>query len=162
MANHYYYDNNGQKQGPITDEELRNLTASGVIVPQTRLEHDSGKQGFASQVPGLCFAPQSLPPNNSPQPQYHSPPNTSSPQQAPNTTGYLIWSIITTLCCCIPLGIVGIIFSVQASTSVKNGRFDEATAQCKTAFWCNLIGMIVGFISCIIGIVVQLAIENSN
>ncbi|MDR3233703.1 MAG: DUF4339 domain-containing protein [Planctomycetaceae bacterium] len=53
--NWYYYDNNGEKQGLITHEALKDLAANGVITPQTRLETESGKQGIAGQIKGLIF-----------------------------------------------------------------------------------------------------------
>jgi RsiW-degrading membrane proteinase PrsW (M82 family) len=66
MANWYYYDNNGQKQGLISQQELFDLVAKGVIVQQTRLETETGQQGTAEQIKGLNFPenPFSLPKNN--------------------------------------------------------------------------------------------------
>ena len=55
MANYFYTDANGQKQGPINDEQLRTLAARGVVTPDTPLETDSGYKGVAGQIPGLDF-----------------------------------------------------------------------------------------------------------
>ncbi|MBO7680461.1 MAG: CD225/dispanin family protein [Thermoguttaceae bacterium] len=54
--NWFYYDQQGQKVGPITDLELRELIDQGLILPDTKLETDTGHSGKARQVPGLFAA----------------------------------------------------------------------------------------------------------
>jgi uncharacterized membrane protein YhaH (DUF805 family) len=79
MPNFYYIDANGQKQGLITDQQLKALAAQGVINPQTPLMTDTGHKGLAGQIPSL-FSPQPqqvpIPPHQSYQqnPQYSQPP----------------------------------------------------------------------------------------
>lgn len=55
MTNFFYYDANGQKQGPVNDQQLKSLAAQGAITAQTPLETDSGHKGQAGQIPGLNF-----------------------------------------------------------------------------------------------------------
>ncbi|MCL2305993.1 MAG: hypothetical protein FWC43_11680 [Planctomycetaceae bacterium] len=55
MANFFYTDANGQKRGPINDQQLKNLATQGIVTPNTPLETDSGHKGLAGQVPGLKF-----------------------------------------------------------------------------------------------------------
>lgn len=63
MTNFFYFDQSGQKQGPINDQQLRALAAQGSITPQTPLETDTGHKGQAGQIPGLFAAPApELPP----------------------------------------------------------------------------------------------------
>ncbi|GHT47441.1 hypothetical protein FACS189454_09820 [Planctomycetales bacterium] len=50
MANWYYFDNAGTRQGPFTDEQIGRLIEQRVIVRQTRLETEAGRQGLAEQV----------------------------------------------------------------------------------------------------------------
>jgi len=50
---YFYCDANGWKQGPIDDQQLRELVAYGIITPSTPLETDSGHKGTAGQIPGL-------------------------------------------------------------------------------------------------------------
>jgi len=59
MTNFYYIDTNGQKQGLITDQQLKALAAQGAITPNTPLETESGHKGLAGQIPGLFAAQQS-------------------------------------------------------------------------------------------------------
>lgn len=56
MANFFYIDANGQKQGDVTDQQLKELAAQGVITPTTPLETDTGHKGTAGQIPGLFAA----------------------------------------------------------------------------------------------------------
>jgi len=53
--------------------------------------------------------------------------------------GMLIWSIINTLMCCMPLGVVSLIMTVLAQNA--SSAQDEAN-KLKTAKICNLIGII--------------------
>ena len=53
MPDWFYYDQQGQKIGPITDSELREHIDQGLILPDTKLETDTGHSGKARQVPCL-------------------------------------------------------------------------------------------------------------
>ena len=56
MANFFYTDGNGQRQGPVDTPGLRRLIEFGVIGPNTPLETDTGHKGVARQIPGLFVA----------------------------------------------------------------------------------------------------------
>jgi len=99
-------------------------------------------QGYASQAP-QGYAPQSYAPQS-----YGAPPAVSD---------YLIWSIITTLCCCLPLGIVGLIFSINCKNDLTAGRYDSAVKNANVAFYCNLIGLIGSLIGWVIYAIVVIA-----
>lgn len=50
---------------------------------------------------------------------------------------YLAWSILTTILCCLPLGIVAIIKSGKVDSLWAEGRHDEAIQTAKDAKkWC--------------------------
>ncbi|MCL2743622.1 MAG: DUF1559 domain-containing protein [Planctomycetaceae bacterium] len=59
---------------------------------------------------------------------------------------YLIWSIISTLCCCLPLGIAAIIFSTQCKSAISAGDLATAQSKSKTAFMLNIISLLLGLI----------------
>lgn len=65
--------------------------------------------------------------------------------QAPNN--YLVWSILVTLFCCLPLGIVAIIKSTQVNGLWGQGRYAEAQAAADSAkkfvMWSVIIGIVV-------------------
>ena len=61
MANFWYYDKNGEKQGACTVEQIKALAKKGIITPETILEAESGKTTPAGTVKGLTFSTQTLP-----------------------------------------------------------------------------------------------------
>jgi predicted secreted protein len=82
------------------------------------------------------------------QPQYGQP----YPQQYGQPTGspppnYLVWAILTTLFCCLPLGIPSIVFAAQVNSKYANGDVAGAMASSekakKFAIWSAIAGVIV-------------------
>jgi len=55
MAQWFYYDSNGIKQGPVEASKLKTLAQYGVINEETLVETDAGKMAPASKVKGLVF-----------------------------------------------------------------------------------------------------------
>jgi hypothetical protein len=67
---------------------------------------------------------------------YRSP---GGPDPAVKVPDYLIPAILTTLCCCMPFGIAGIVYASQASTKSRAGDYEGALAAAKNAgLWCWL------------------------
>jgi hypothetical protein len=94
-----------------------------------------------------------------PPPGYGYPPQQPAGQAPKN---YLVWSILVTLFCCLPLGIVAIIKSSQVNGLWAQGRYAEAQASADSAkkwvTWSVIIGLIVNVI--VIG--VNVATMNSD
>jgi hypothetical protein len=55
MANFFYYDENGTKQGLITPQEMKTLAKNGTVTPETIVENEQGQRGKAKQIKGLTF-----------------------------------------------------------------------------------------------------------
>ena len=55
MANYFYTDADGNKQGPLTIEQLQALAEREIIKPDTPLTTDGGHTGLARQIRGLNF-----------------------------------------------------------------------------------------------------------
>ena len=55
IVDYFYTDANGEKQGPIKEQQLRKLAAQGIIKPDTLLETTGGHKGTAGQIPGMRF-----------------------------------------------------------------------------------------------------------
>jgi hypothetical protein len=70
----------------------------------------------------------------------------------------LVWAILATLFCCLPLGIVSIVKATQVSGLWMQGRYAEAQQASadarKWAIWAAVIGAIVIVISIIINLTV--------
>ncbi|KZS61114.1 MAG: CD225/dispanin family protein [Mycobacterium pseudokansasii] len=78
------------------------------------------------------------------------PPPGYPPQQPPagqQPDNYLVWSILVTLFCCLPLGIVAIVKSTQVSGLWAQGRYAEAQAAADSAkkfvMWSAIAGVVV-------------------
>lgn len=60
---------------------------------------------------------------------------------------YLVWAILTTLFCCVPLGIVSIVKASQVSGLWAQGRYPEAQQASqdakKWAIWSAVVGVIL-------------------
>lgn len=63
---------------------------------------------------------------------------------------YLLWAILSTLCCCLPLGVVAIVKASQVSGLYQRGLWDQALMASEDAKrWCiysAVSGLIVGFL----------------
>ncbi len=118
----YFLVVNGEKSGPFTIDQL----ATQQLTPQT-LVWTEGMSDWApaQQVAELSslFATQTQVPN--PQPQT---PNT---QVVP--PNYLVWSILAALLCCLPGGIVAIIYSTQVSSRFQQGDYAGANESSRNA-----------------------------
>ncbi|GHT16452.1 hypothetical protein FACS1894189_0150 [Planctomycetales bacterium] len=58
MAKWFYYDNDGQKVGPIRGRDLSALAKNGAITPKTIVENEQGVKAAAAKVQGLTFSPK--------------------------------------------------------------------------------------------------------
>jgi hypothetical protein len=88
---------------------------------------------------------------------YGSESNPSAPMQGSgqNIPNYLVHSILVTLCCCLPLGIVAIVYAAQVNSKLAAGDLAGAQQSSDNAKkWC-IIGLVAGVIANLIVIVVQ-------
>src|SRR3954470_10856617 len=64
---------------------------------------------------------------------------TTAVQMPMDISTYLIQSILVTLCCCLPFGIVAIVYAAQVSTKLAAGDLAGAQDSAnKAKFWCWL------------------------
>jgi hypothetical protein len=69
----------------------------------------------------------------------------------PEPDNYLVWAILTTVFCCLPLGIVSIVNSTKVSGLWSQGRYAEAQAASESAKKWAIIAAIVG---AVVGVIV--------
>ncbi len=77
-----------------------------------------------------------------------------TPEKMPRVENYLVFSILVTLLCCLPLGIAAIIKSSQVDKELAIGNYEGALAASKQAKTFNLIGVISGGVFVLIWVVV--------
>lgn len=80
-----------------------------------------------------------------PQPRWQEPEN------------YLVWAILVTVLCCLPFGIVSIVYSNKVSGLWAQGRYAEAQEASNNAKKWAIIGAVVGAAAAVIGVVLWFA-----
>lgn len=70
-----------------------------------------------------------------------------APKQVPN---YLVQSVLVTLCCCMPLGIVALIFAAQVNSKLAGGDVPGAMQASKNAKLFSIIGLVCGLVVAVI------------
>jgi hypothetical protein len=77
-----------------------------------------------------------------PPPGYPAPQPGWPAQREPDN--YLVWAILVTIMCCLPLGIVSIVYSAKVSGLWVQGRYAEAQTAADNAKKWAIIGAIAG------------------
>lgn len=134
----YYYTDGHERFGPYTLEEL-----NGRGLTRETLVWKDGLQDWvpAAQLPELVpMLPMSLEPSP---PQ--SFPTVTRPSAPPKN--WLVESILVTLLCCLPFGIVSIIYATKVDTLWSSGQFDAAEQASRDAGKWVRIGFFVGLVS---------------
>lgn len=100
------------------------------------------------------------------QPPAAPPPGNYPPPGGAPPNNYLVWAILTTLFCCLPLGIVSIVKSTQVSGLWAQGQYAEAQKASddakKWAMWSAIIGVVVIVIAIIVNVVTAGSSMNSG
>lgn len=126
---------------------------------------ENGRPADGGYQAGYCDGPYQQPQQPYQQPQqpyepqqpYQQPQQPQQPvwewQQAPTTNGepcppaYLVWSIIVTLLCCMPLGVAAIIFSAQVKQAYNRGNLAKAEKMSEWAQWMIILSIVLGLIT---------------
>ncbi len=79
-------------------------------------------------------------------------------QTVPN---YLVFAILSTVCCCPPAGIVGIVYAAQVNNKVATGNIAGALADSKNAKLWSMISVGVGLAGVILyGVLIMLGVVS--
>ena len=82
---------------------------------------------------------------------YYQQDNFNGMNQKPvNWVPYLVLSIISTLCCCLPFGVVGIVFSAKINSSMTAGNLEEAQNNAKMAKIWIIVSFAIGILTWLI------------
>ncbi len=90
-----------------------------------------------------------------PPPGYPAPQPGWPPQREPDN--YLVWAILVTVLCCLPFGIVSIVYSTKVSGLWAQGRYPEAQTAADNAKKWAIIGAVVGVAAYVIGVILWFA-----
>ena len=92
--------------------------------------------------------------------QYQTPPvyqSSYEPEKPINWVPYLVLSIITTVCCCLPFGIVGIVYAAKINSAVNTGDYAEAERAARTAKIWIIVSAVVGVLVNIVFVIMTYA-----
>ena len=81
-------------------------------------------------------------PNQNQQPPYPKPSNT------------LVWGILTTILCCLPFGIVSIVFASKVDSLWYSGRYQEAKDAARKAGTWAIVSASIGLLFFIIYVII--------
>lgn len=134
MAQYYYLDSSNAQHGPVDESQL---TANGVT--SSTLVWCVGMNDWkpAGEVSELAYIFRGQPagtPYSTPGNSYYG----QQPSGAPMATGIapsnnLVWAILSTVLCCLPLGIVSIIYASQVDSEWTRGNYNEAYRKSRLA-----------------------------
>ncbi|CAJ0950184.1 unnamed protein product [Ranitomeya imitator] len=77
------------------------------------------------------------------------------PHQPPQKD-YLVWSIVNLICCCLPLGLAAVIFSVKSRDATQRNNVELAAKHSGTAYGLNIAATMTGVIFLIAAIYINL------
>ncbi|KAE8594627.1 hypothetical protein XENTR_v10019722 [Xenopus tropicalis] len=112
------------------------------------------KQDAYSQMPGTYQQPSSLGEGNS------RPPVTAVPQE--RVRDYLGVSIANLVCCCLPLGLAALLYSIQTRDALARRDTDSAARYSQTAFRLNIAAFVFGIVILICCIVYVVCFPNNS
>lgn len=139
----YYIANNGHHEGPFEISELR----SRGITAETLVWNESMPQwvpaGSVAELAELFVAPQ--PQVNPPYPggaRYGGGASYNPPM--PNT--WFIPSLLITILCCMPLGLVGLAYSLKVEPRYFAGQYLMAEDAANKAKIWSIVGLCIGLL----------------
>ena len=145
----------------VWNESLPAWTAAA-DVPELAAYIIGGAQNPASLPNGGYQSCQSVPPQMPPygQQPYQHPYATQQAYNEPCPKTWLVESILVTLFCCLPFGIVGIVKASQVESLFRQGNFpaakkasDDAGKWTKWGFICGLLGILIYVVIVAVGLV---------
>lgn len=99
--------------------------------------------------------PYQHPPYQQPYQQYYQP-NYAQGQRPPKPDNYLVWAILTTIFCCLPLGIISIVYASKVDSQYSAGDYigaqDSSNKAKNFAIWAAISVVIIIILAAIFGI----------
>lgn len=69
----------------------------------------------------------------------------------PQPDNYLVWAILTTICCCLPFGIVSIVYAAKVNSLYLAKQYDAALEASNNAKKWAIIAAVCGIVLGLIG-----------
>ncbi len=137
----------GKEYGPVSVQQMQQWLAEGRLNQQSKVLPE-GQEDWktVAEIPELANAPTGT-----------AMPRLPSQPVSGDLPNYLWQSIVVTLCCCLPFGVVAIVYAAQVKSKLSVGDFAGAQdSSSKAKMWC-WIGFGVGLLTNGIWIAIQIA-----
>jgi hypothetical protein len=144
----YYVARNGQQFGPYTMEELQRYLGEGRL-SLTDLAWTEGMQAWVAlaQLPDLGqYAARTRPMAVAPVAAGYGHP-VYQPQSMVKPSSYMVPAVLATLFCCVPFGIVSIVFASQVDSKFHAGDYRGAVEASNKARGWFIAALICGLIA---------------
>lgn len=129
---------------------LQQWATEGRLLPETMVwvEQEQNHRP-ASQIPGLQFAMSRQGFETPPSYGAASYPRGSFGPQPPN---HLVWAILSTVLCCLPLGVVSLVFAAQVDSFYARGEYQKAIDASNKAKTWAIVSAVSSFVLTIVWI----------
>jgi len=159
----WFYSKNGQQLGPISDQELVNLSKNGGL-SATDLVWKEGMPDWKPWREVSLLSSDPTPPNMPAIPQsfdgnvmVRQPSMYAPAPLPPNIPSYLWQSIVATVLCCMPFGVVAIVYAAKVDSLIAVGDYVGAQSASDSAkIWVVVsvgIGLLIYFPALILWII---------
>ena len=164
MNTYYFITPQGKQAGPVPAEQLKSygVTRKTFVWCEgmkdwTEAENVPELQGIIEQIPPQINT-MNVPPQN---PLYSgASQNSQFMPEKPDT--YLVWAILTTILCCLPFGIVSIVYAAKVDSLYYAERYVEAQDASRKAKNWAIASAATGIAVAIIYAIVLLAAAGSH
>ena len=140
-----------EQEAEISQEPVVEIEQAPEMPQEQPMEQETPPQ-MPQQQPVEQQIPPQMPQTGYPleaqqlQPQaYASPLNQEEIPECPPSN--LVWAIITTILCCTPAGIVGIVFAFLTKKHYREGNYEKAKKMSDYGAWAIIFAIILGIIS---------------
>jgi hypothetical protein len=154
----YWINHNGVQSGPVDADGIKELALTSRayvwhpgLSDWVKITQVPELEGLFEVVDEPATVGQPLQPQNTApaqQPMNPQPVNTQpegDPEPCPPTN--LVWAIITTVLCCLPAGIVAIIYAMKVTNKYREGDIEGAKRASEVGAWWCIASIILGILS---------------
>ncbi len=159
MNSYFYLDANNEQQGPVAPSQFATYgIKADTLVWCNGMDDWARADSIAELTPYLSNSASSeaTPPpysGGAPHAAQHAGAQpginvnvNQSPNYIPCPDTYLVWAILSTLFCCLPTGIVSIVYSCQVNSKYASGDYQGAMQSSASAKKWALAGLIVSLV----------------
>lgn len=155
----YWINHNGVQSGPVDADGIKELALTSRayvwhpgLSDWVKITQVPELEGLYEVVDEPATVGQPLQPQNTApaqQPINPQPVNTQPAEGAtePCPPTNLVWAIITTVLCCLPAGIVAIIYAMKVTNKYREGDIEGAKRASEVGAWWCIVSIILGILS---------------